>query len=141
MSKTTVTQLFVGSLIAIIGGLVLLCMTVVVGAASGAFTMDGTDISGIQSSGVSASLVVPVAIAVLALIGGGLAQFVAWVGALVNTAELQDKTWFLVVLLLGLLSFGFVALLVYVLAGPDGTASTGDHNGPVGHKAASPGKA
>jgi hypothetical protein len=141
MSKTIVTQLFVGSLIAIIGGLILLSITVVAGAASGAFAMGGTDIRGIQSSGVGASLVVPVAIAVLALIGGGLAQFVAWVGALVNTAELQDKTWFVVLLLLGLLSFGFVALLVYVLAGPDSTASTGDQNGPVGQQAASPGKA
>ena len=58
----------------------------------------------------------------LAIIGGSLGQFVAWIGAVVNTARLDDKTWFVVLLVLGLLSFGFIAMLVYVLAGPDGTA-------------------
>jgi len=36
------------------------------------------------------------------------------------TAQLEDKTWFLVLLVLGLLSFGFFAMIAYVLAGPDG---------------------
>ena len=38
----------------------------------------------------------------------------------INTAELEDKTWFVVLLVLGLFSFGFVAMLAYVIAGPDG---------------------
>ena len=48
----------------------------------------------------------------------------AWIGAVVNTSRLEDKTWFVVLLVLGLLSFGFIAMLVYILAGPDGTATT-----------------
>jgi len=52
--------------------------------------------------------------------GGALGQFVAWIGALLNSAQLHDKTWFLVLLLVGLFSFGFIAMVVYVIAGPDG---------------------
>ena len=60
-------------------------------------------------------------IGILAMIGGGFAQLVSWVGAVLNTARLEDKTWFVVLLLLGLVSFGFVAMIAYVIAGPDGT--------------------
>jgi hypothetical protein len=45
---------------------------------------------------------------------------VAWIGALLNTAQLDDKTWFVVLLLLGLFSFGLLAMIAYVIAGPDG---------------------
>jgi hypothetical protein len=52
---------------------------------------------------------------------GSIAGLVAWIGALINTAQLDDKAWFVVLLVLGLLSFGFVAMIAYVIAGPDGT--------------------
>ena len=54
----------------------------------------------------------------LIVIAGGVAQFVAWIGALMNTSRLEDKTWFILLLVLGLLSFGLIAMLVYVVAGP-----------------------
>ena len=34
---------------------------------------------------------------------------------MVNTARLEDKTWFVVLLVMGLLSFGFVAMVIYIL--------------------------
>jgi hypothetical protein len=37
----------------------------------------------------------------------------------VNTAQLDDKTWFVVLLAAGLLSVGFIAMLIYIIAGPD----------------------
>lgn len=57
---------------------------------------------------------------------GAIVQLVAWIGALVNTYPLQDKTWFVVLLAGGLLSLvfapaGFAAMVAYVIAGPDGT--------------------
>jgi hypothetical protein len=58
---------------------------------------------------------------VVAFIGGSIAGLVAWIGALLNTAQLEDKAWFLVLLLLGIFSFGFIAMLAYVIAGPDAT--------------------
>jgi hypothetical protein len=51
------------------------------------------------------------------------AQFSAWIGALLNTARPDDKTWFVVLLLIGVLSFGFMAMLLYVIAEPDGTTT------------------
>jgi hypothetical protein len=38
--------------------------------------------------------------------------------ALINTAGLQDKTWFIILLVTGLLSFGFIAIIIYLVAGP-----------------------
>jgi hypothetical protein len=56
---------------------------------------------------------------------GGLVQLVAWVGALVNSYWLPEKTWFAVVLIGGILGLafglvGFAAMIVYVIAAPDG---------------------
>ena len=138
MSKATVVRLFVGSLIAIVGGLVLLFMTAILGAANGAFMMQGPDVVGIHSTGFGAGVVALATIATLAIIGGGIGQFVAWIGAVLNTAQLQDKTWFLVLLLLGVLSFGFVAMLAYVLAGPDDAASPAERTVIATEPAASP---
>ena len=41
-----------------------------------------------------------------------------WVGAVVNTAGLKDKTWFTILLVKGLLSLGFIAMIIYLIAGP-----------------------
>jgi hypothetical protein len=122
MSKLTISRIFWGSLGAMAAGLVVLAIAAGLGFAFTGFTMRGPDIVGVQPTSttwVAASVGI---IAVLALIGGALGQFVAWVGALVNTAQLQDKVWFLVLLLLGIVGLGFVPMLVYVLAGPDGPA-------------------
>jgi hypothetical protein len=59
---------------------------------------------------------------------GGLVQLAAWIGALVNTFQLEDKAWFAVLLAGGLIGFavvfaGFAAMLAYVIAGPDGMAA------------------
>ena len=113
MSKATITRLFVGSLIAIVGGCVLLLMAAILGAANGAFVMDGPEVAGIRSTGCGLSVGALAAIAILAIIGGGIGQFVAWIGAVLNTARLEDKAWFLVLLFLGVLSCGFIAMLAY----------------------------
>jgi hypothetical protein len=67
-------------------------------------------------------------VGVLAIVGGAIGQFVAWIGAVLNTSRLDDKTWFVLLLVLGLLSFGFVPMLVYVLVGPDATGSESRRN-------------
>jgi len=63
---------------------------------------------------------------------GPLAQFIAWIGAVLNTSRLDDKTWFIVLLVLGLFSFGFIAMLVYLFAGPDGTRESAKQTHPLG---------
>jgi hypothetical protein len=57
---------------------------------------------------------------------GSIAQFVAWVGGMINSYALPDRTWFAVLLIGGVLSFafaplGFAAMLAYVIGAPDGT--------------------
>jgi hypothetical protein len=56
-------------------------------------------------------------------IAGGIIQFVGWIGALVNSWRLPEKTWFVLLLILGLIGHvvGLVMMIVYLLAGPDST--------------------
>ena len=63
----------------------------------------------------------------LAIVAATIGGLVSWIGALLNTSQLESKTWFLVLLLLGIFSFGLFAMIAYVIAGPDGTRPrTGD---------------
>jgi hypothetical protein len=78
---------------------------------------------GINSSPFAWSIVGLAVVGILAMVGGAIGQFVAWIGAVLNTSRLDDKTWFVMLFVLELLSFGFVAMRVYVLAGPDGNAT------------------
>lgn len=121
MTKSTVTKIFIGSLVAIAGGVVLLVAGLFLAYVNNAFIMRGPDVVGIHASALTWSMAGLAIVGVLAVIGGALAQFVSWIGAVLNTSQLEDKTWFIVLLLLGLLSFGFIAMLVYLIAGPDGT--------------------
>lgn len=105
MSKTTITRLFVGAFLAVAAGLVLVLAAV--------------------WAAVATDLAVTVTLAVvgsLAMIAGAVAAVLSWIGALLNTALLEDKTWFVSLLVLGLLGVGLLAMAAYVLAGPDGTS-------------------
>ena len=121
MSKPTITRLFLGSIAAVVAGCVLGFIVVIAAYAGGAFVMDGPDVAGIQSTPFAAAMVVLLLASLLALVAGGIAGLVAWIGALLNTAQLDSKAWFLILLGLGVWNFGIVAMLVYVIAGPDGT--------------------
>ncbi len=121
MSKSTVTKIFVGSLVAIVGGLVLLGAGLFLAYVNGTFIMDGPDVVGVHPSAFTWSMAGLAIVGILAVIGGTLGQFIAWIGAVLNTARVDDKAWFIALLVLGLLSFGFLAMLLYVVAGPDGT--------------------
>ena len=121
MTKSTVARLFVGSLIAIVGGIVMVAIGLVAGYAGGAFVMSGPDVQGIHGTPFAWSMVGVAILGVIAIIGGGIGQFVARIGAVLNTSRLDDKTWFILLLVLGVLSFGFVPMVIYLFIGPDGT--------------------
>ena len=132
MTKSTVTKIFIGSLVAIAGGVVLLAAGLLFAYVNGTFIMRGPDVVGIQPSALTWSMAGLGIIGILAVVGGALAQFVAWIGAVLNTSRLVDKTWFIVLLVLGLLSFGFIAMLVYLVAGPDGTRESATRTKALG---------
>jgi hypothetical protein len=54
-------------------------------------------------------------------LGGTVAAVVSWIAALLDTWQLEETTWFASSLALGLLGFGVVAMIAYVLAGQDGS--------------------
>ncbi len=132
MTKSTVTKTFVGSLVAMVAGLFLVVAGILLAFATGTFEMTGPDVTGFHLSASAPAALGIGFIGVVAIVGGAIGQFIAWIGAVVNTSRLDDKTWFVVLLVLGLLSFGFIAMLVYVLAGPDGTAVQQQSQRPAG---------
>jgi len=132
MRKSTVVRSWLAGVIVLAGGLLLagIATGLMLGFA-GTFTpspsgqgydfeptLNGffwTMVGGIVLGGVLAAI-------------GGLVQLAAWIGALVNTYQLEDRTWFGVLLAGGLIGFavglvGFAAMLAYVIAGPDGMAA------------------
>lgn len=59
------------------------------------------------------------------LVAGAVVQVVAWIGALIDTYDSPDKTWFVVLLIGGLLGLlgvvlaPFAVMVVYLISGPD----------------------
>jgi hypothetical protein len=131
MTKSTVTKIFIGSLVAIVGGVVLLGTGLFLAYVNGTFIMRGPDVVAIHPSAFTSSMAGLAIIGVVAVTGGAIGQFVAWIGAVLNTSRLDDKTWFIVLLVVGLLSFGFIAMLVYLVAGPDGTRESARQTKPL----------
>lgn len=120
-SKRTVTQLFGGALAAFGAGLVLGIAALWAALASDAIDLGGShivDVNGGSGAWTALGLVV---VGSLAILCGTVVAVVSWIGALVNTWQLEDKLWFGSLLALGLLGFGVVAMIAYIVAGPDGT--------------------
>ena len=122
MSKATVTKLFIGGGLAAIAGAILGVVAVWIGVAKDVFVMNGPDIVGLTGSWLTWSLVGAGIVASLAMTAGVIAGLVSWIGALLNVSQLESKTWFLVLLLLGIFNLGIFAMIAYVVAGPDGTS-------------------
>jgi hypothetical protein len=120
MSKSMVIRWFFGSLIGLAGGSVLLVVAGAVALANDVFIMSGPDVVGIKSGALAWTLAGLVGLAMLAIMAAAVAMFVAWIGAVLNTAYLPSKTWCVALLVIGLLGLAFVATLAYVIAGPDG---------------------
>jgi hypothetical protein len=119
LAKTTIRSLFVGSIIAFAGALVLLAVSGGLAIANGGLVRDGPDVTGIRETPFGWVMVGLASLAVLVMIAAAVTQFIAWVGAVINTARFQDKTWFISLLVTGLLSVGFIAMIIYLIAGPD----------------------
>ena len=121
MSKASVTRVFVGAFVAVGAGLVLGVAALWVALASDAIDLGGryvVDVNGGSGAWTALGLVV---VGSLAILGGTIAAVVSWIAALLDTWQLEDKTWFAALLAAGLLGVGIIAMIAYVVAGPDGT--------------------
>jgi hypothetical protein len=123
MSKATVTRLFIGSGIAIVSGAIVAVAAVWLAIANNVFVMAGPDITGITGGALAWSIVALGILGAMAVAGGFIGGLVSWIGALLNTWQLESRTWFAVLLLLGIFNLGFFAMIAYLLAGPDGRAA------------------
>jgi hypothetical protein len=117
VSRSIIAKLFYGSLAAIILATVLIAVAIGLVVASSSLIMDGPDVVGIRSP-FGWGMFALAALASLVLLAASIAQLVAWIGALIDTAPLENKTWFVVLLVTGILGFGLVAMLVYLLTEP-----------------------
>ena len=121
MGRSLLVKLFFGSLIGFAAGAVVLVVAGAVAIGNDVFVMNGPDVVAINSGPLTWTVVGLMALAALIMVLAAMAQVVAWVGAVVDTAARPDKTWFVALLVLGLFGFGFVATLLYVIAGRDET--------------------
>jgi hypothetical protein len=129
MTKATITRTWIGGLIGIAAGLVLVGASVgLMLGYGGTFTPapsgNGYDFVP-TTDGFFWTMVGFIVLGGTAAIAGGFVQLVAWIGALINTNRLSDKTWFTILLLSGLVGLifapvGFAAMVAYVVGGPDG---------------------
>ncbi len=129
MTKSTITRTWIGGLVAFAAGILLAIVGVFLMLAYGGTF---TEIAGSSNYNFTPNMNGFFWTAVGVIVAGGLValtgsivQLVAWVGALVNSYMLADKTWFLIVLLGGLLSIafapvGFAVMVAYVIMAPDG---------------------
>jgi len=130
MTKSMVTKTWIAGLVVLAAGLVAAAIGVGLMLAYGGTFTQTTDPSQMQfvpdyGGFFWTTIWVIVLGGILAAIGG-VVQLVAWIGGLVNSFMLPDKTWFAVLLIGGVLGFafglvGFAAMVAYVIAAPDGT--------------------
>ncbi len=134
MTKSTITKTWIGGLVMFAAGILVAALGVGLLLAYG-----GTfhQVTGNPNSydftpridGFFWTTITVMTLGGLFVLAGGIVQFVAWIGGLVNSYRLADRTWFVVLLTTGILSFffaliGFGGMLAYVIAAPEGYAET-----------------
>jgi hypothetical protein len=125
MSKKKVMRLFIAAIFVVGAGLVLGLAALWVSLASDAIDVGGGDVIEVHGGSGAWTALTLIIVASLVILAGTIAAVVSWLGALLNTWQLDDKMWFLSLLALGLFGFGVVAMIAYVVAGPDGTKPSG----------------
>ena len=111
-SKPAITRLFKVAIAFVVAGSVSGVAVVIWALVNGAVAIGGPQMVTVNSG--------PFAAAIAGLIVASLLTAAGTVAAvLLNTSRLEDKTWFTALLVLGLISLGWVAMIGYVLWGPD----------------------
>ena len=136
MTKRAITIIWlVGIGVMVVGGLVALFSGLALASHIGAFTANYQYPNNYVPDGTFWALVSFVILGGIAILGGIVTQFVAWIGAVINTNRLVDKTWFNVLLWCGVAAIvlslitgglgtfvGWGLMIVYLVGGPDGMA-------------------
>lgn len=118
ISRPAIIRLFKVAIAFVVAGSVSGTAIVIVALANGAVAFGGPQLITINP-GPFAGAVVGLIVASLLTAAGTVAAVASWAAALLNTSRLEDKSWFVALLVLGLVSLGWVAMIAYVLKGPD----------------------
>lgn len=121
MRKTTIVRIFVVSMAALVGGLLIGAVGGIIAWAGGSVVTSGPDVTGFRFTQGGVTAVTLVAIAALMIAAGTVLYLVSWIGAMVNASQLHEPTWFLVVLLTGVFGVGIAGMIAYAVAAPDAT--------------------
>jgi hypothetical protein len=121
MNKATITRLFAGSVIAVVSGGILAVAAIALAIADHAFVMAGGDVVVVHGSFATWSLLSLATVGGVAIAGGLIGGLASWIGALLLTWQRETRTWFAVLILLGIFNLGFFGMIAYLVAGPDGT--------------------
>jgi hypothetical protein len=106
MTRSTTLKLFFGSLIAMTGGLVLVVVAMILGTTREGLMMRGSHVVGVHAT--------------------------AWIAGLINTARLPDKTWVVVLLVVGLLGLVLIANVLYLASRSEPGSNAGEASGNAG---------
>lgn len=136
MSKASITRMWIAGLIVLVAGLAMGGISLGLMLANGGTWVPAASGSGSDFvptiNGFFWTTVGFMIVGFTIAAAGGIVQLAAWIGALVNTYQIVDKAWFIILLaggILGLVSgvFGFAAMVAYVVAGPDGLPAGRTH--------------
>ena len=133
MTRTTIVKTWIAGLVALAAGLLIVGVSVGAMLAYGGhfepapYGSNGYDFVPSLDSTFWTAVAFIVLGGVAAFIGWAV-QLVAWVGAVMNTSRLADKTWFSMLLIGGLVGVvfapvGFAVMVAYAIGGPDGLAA------------------
>ena len=131
MTKNTITSIWIAGLIVLVAGLVLGGIGLGLMLAYGGHYIPSRIGSGYdfvpRVDGYFWTTIILMIVGFGGAAVGATVQLAAWIGALVNTYPLQDRTWFIVLLAGGVIGLafslvGFAAMVAYIVGGPDGAA-------------------
>lgn len=133
MTKRTITRTWIwGMVVMLVGGILAAIISIVmvahIGDATASFRYNYVPDS------LFWTMIGFIALCGIVVVCGIAAQFVAWIGAILNTNRLADKTWLNLLLWGGIAGivtssifglgalFGWGMMIAYLAAGPDGMA-------------------
>jgi hypothetical protein len=122
MSKSAITRLFKVAVAFVVAGSITGAAVVIIALTNGAITFGAAQFVTLDP-GAIAGAIAGLAVASLLTAIGTVAAVVSWAGALLNTSRLEDKAWFATILVLGIVSLGWVAMIAYILKGPDSSSA------------------
>ena len=122
-----------GVVVMVVGGILILASSLALAAHIQNVTAGNTNNFN-PNDNVFWTLVFLIVLSCIVCCGGFIAQFVAWIGAVLNTYRLVDRTWFNLLLWGGIAGivtsslcglgalFGLGLMIAYLVAGPDAMA-------------------